>query len=438
MMVYRRKDRSAWFIAVPTADGGRVKRSTGTAHRPTARAMERMLEELGPRGRRAWDLLERVASGALALPVLFDAYAQNDLDGLRARLADVDLTVHIPSWTAWLADRVKASTADHYVTHLRTLMPNGAPFLRSAFTAPAVARWLAERTALTAKRKPSKTQKPRRTDDPPARALSGSSKRRYLAAVRSFAAYLVEIGVLAMNPVRDVSAPPASDPRCQFLELPDVLRLVEGSAPPYRAIFALAYGAGLEVSAILSLIETDVDPTRRQLRARGTKAWTRDRIARVADWAWPHVAAHLATLTPGERLFRGLNRWAAGDVHRDRLHALGLVGYRLHDSRHHWAVRMVRAGMPLELVARQLGHRDVVMVAKVYGRFVPTHQERDRWEQAAAALDREKWGQLGTATGTSAPAPENDEVANVRPVSDFGDSRGGTRTRDPGIMSAVL
>ena len=97
-----------------------------------------------------------------------------------------------------------------------------------------------------------------------------------------------------------------------------------------------------------------------------------------ADWAWPHVEKHLATLTPGERLFRGISRWDAGDAHRERLTARRLTGYRLHDSRHHWAVRMVRAGMPLELVARQLGHRDVVMVAKVYGRFVPTHQERDR------------------------------------------------------------
>jgi Phage integrase family len=141
---------------------------------------------------------------------------------------------------------------------------------------------------------------------------------------------------------------------------------------------------------------------------------------------------------PGERLFRGIHRWAAGDAHRQRLHALGLLDYRLHDSRHHWAVRMVRAGMPLELVARQLGHRDVVMVAKVYGRFVPNHQERDRWEHAAAALDIEKWGQMGTVAGTSAPATEASEVANINDVSDFENSRGGTRTRDPGIMSAVL
>jgi integrase len=400
--------------------------------------MERMLEELGPHGKRAWDLLDRVAAGTLALPALFDAFAANDLDGLRTRLDDVDLTLHIAPWEVWIGDRVKSNTADHYVTHLRTLMPEGKPFLRSAFTAPAVARWLADRTALVQKRRPSTTQKPRRRADPQPRALSGSSKRRYLAAVRSFAAYLVEVGVLTTNPVRDVSAPPANDPRCQYLELPDVLRLVEGASPPYRALFALAYGAGLEVSALLSLVDTDVDLARRQLRARGTKAWTRDRIARVADWAWPHVVAHLATLTPGERLSRGIHRWAASDAHRERLRALGLVGYRLHDSRHHWAVRMVRVGMPLELCARQLGHRDVMMVARVYGRFVPNHQERDRWEQAAAALDVEKWGQMGTTTGTSSLMPKSSEVANVNDASDFDDSRGGTRTRDPGIMSAVL
>jgi hypothetical protein len=94
---------------------------------------------------------------------------------------------------------------------------------------------------------------------------------------------------------------------------------------------------------------------------------------------------------------------------------------------------MVRAGMPLELVARQLGHRDVVMVGKVYGRFVPTSQERDRWETIAAALDEEKWagrGVSGSASNEKALEPE-------RPSACEDDSRGGTRTHDPGIMRIV-
>ena len=74
--------------------------------------------------------------------------------------------------------------------------------------------------------------------------------------------------------------------------------------------------------------------------------------------------------------------------------------------------------MPLELVARQLGHRDVVMVAKVYGRFVPTSQERDRWEAIAAALDAEKWGRRGALQG----APNEKALEPESPSADGDDA----------------
>jgi hypothetical protein len=136
----------------------------------------------------------------------------------------------------------------------------------------------------------------------------------------------------------------------------------------------------------------------------------------------------------GERVFRGVDRWMAGNYHRERLRALGLVGNRLHDARHHWAVRMARAGAPFELIARQLGHKDVAMVAKVYGRFKPDAEERDRWEKIAAARDAEKWPSRGAAEGAG---PE--KQLEVESGSNWEESsRGGTRTRDPGIMSAVL
>ncbi len=439
-MVYRRQRRPHWFVSVPTSHGW-CKRSTGTSHKPTARAMERMLAELGATGRREWDFLDRVADGSLELAVLYDAWSRDDLGGLRHRIDDVDLTLHIAGWQAWLRDRVGPTSRDRYLAHIATLMPDGKPFYRSGFTGPAVAQWLATRVTLVRKRRPAATGSRRREDPAPVPA-SGPTKRRYLAAVRSFARYLVEVGVLEANPLRDIQAPRPNAPRCSFLELPDVLRLVEGATGPYPAIFALAYGAGLEISAILSLVETDVDLREHQVRARGTKAWTRDRMALVADWAWLHVERHLRAVLPGERVFRGVHRWAAGDMHRERCRALGLTGYRLHDARHHWAVRMIRAGMPLELVARQLGHRDVVMVARVYGRFVPTTVERHRWERAASTLDREKWPTLGTLGGTAiaGPAAEAARGPSVTPAipPDYRSSRGGTRTRDPGIMSAVL
>ena len=266
-------------------------------------------------------------------------------------------------------------------------------------------------------------------------AITGSTKRKYLAAARSFAAYRVEMGVLRSNPVRDIQAPPPSRPRVVELDLRDVRRIIEGAESPFNALFALLYGAGVEISAALACVDSDVDVGKREVRARGTKAHTRDRIVRVAQWAWPVVVDHLQTLTPGERLFRGIHRWRVGDVHRERLRVLGLPHHRVHDARHFYAIRAVRAGTPYELVARQLGHADVQMVARVYGRYALRSDERDRWERIAAEQD-EKVQQMGTVVGTEA----HENRPSQPHVSDWPDenSRGGTRTHDPGIMSAVL
>jgi integrase len=439
-MVFRRRGRPTYYLKLPTRTGW-VQRSAETSDRGIARAMARMLTELGPHGKRAWDLLDAVHDHRLSLGAVYDAWSRNDLDGLRERLKDVDLAAEIAGWQAWLHDRVKPDTREHYLSQVRTLMPQGKEFWRSQLTAATVAHWLASRTALVQKRRPSASA-PRRKAYPEARTVSGGTKRKYLASLQSFVSYLLELGILSTNPIRDLSRPPAADPRCLFLDLPDVLRLVDGATPPYGAIFALAYGAGLEVSAILSLVESDVEVSIRQVRARGTKAWTRDRLTRVAEWAWPYLEAHLKKILPGERVFRGVDRWAASDYHRERLRALGLVGYRLHDARHHWAVRMARAGAPFELIARQLGHKDVAMVAKVYGRFKPDTEERDRWEKIAAARDAEKWPSKGAKSGAG-ERRESEEVHEESPATQWereasDDSRGGTRTRDPGIMSAVL
>jgi len=218
--------------------------------------------------------------------------------------------------------------------------------------------------------------------------------------------------------------------------------LPPGTEADFRLTSALS---GLDAAVdhfVLRLVDADVDSRARQVRARGTKAWTRDRIARVADCAWPFVAEHLATVLPGERVFRGLDRWMVGEAHRTRLRTLGLEGYRLHDARHHWAVRMARAGAPFELIARQLGHRDVAMVAKVYGRFKPDTEERDRWERIATARDEQKWRD-SVARDVANAGDSIEKVHEEPPASDdahegYDDSRGGTRTRDPGIMSAVL
>jgi hypothetical protein len=79
-------------------------------------------------------------------------------------------------------------------------------------------------------------------------------------------------------------------------------------------------------------------------------------------------------------------------------------------------------------------------VLKVYGRFMPSQQDRDKWERIAARQDAEaaKIASRGSVHGSILEAAEKPQAANPVRISGLRHSRGGTRTRDPGIMSAVL
>jgi integrase len=132
-----------------------------------------------------------------------------------------------------------------------------------------------------------------------------------------------------------------------------------------------------------------VDRLTKTVRAQGTKSRARDREAYISPWAWPYVERRIASLTPGALLFPSIDRWRASDAHRAACKELGeeFADYRMHDARHTYAVRAIRAGASFEHVAEQLGHADTTMVVKVYGRYKPSAEERHSWEEVAAAQD---------------------------------------------------
>ncbi|HVT38751.1 MAG TPA: tyrosine-type recombinase/integrase [Gemmatimonadaceae bacterium] len=66
--------------------------------------------------------------------------------------------------------------------------------------------------------------------------------------------------------------------------------------------------------------------------------------------------------------------------------AKGIAHYRQHDWRHTYAVQAVRQGMPLPLIAKQLGHANTIMVQRVYGRFLP--EASDYAAYAAKSAER--------------------------------------------------
>jgi integrase len=75
-----------------------------------------------------------------------------------------------------------------------------------------------------------------------------------------------------------------------------------------------------------------------------------------------------------------MSRW-----HSETLKGLELPHLALHNARHHWAVTHLRAGVPLELVRRQLGHSTPVLTLKTYGAFIPSGEDRAKWDGVVAA-----------------------------------------------------
>jgi integrase len=367
---YRQKGRSTWWVKVQDGAGEWIGFTTGTKHKATAQRMADMLTALSQE--RVVDVLDLLHTEAISVPALYDRYraADNDIRALRRGLETVDLDPLIEPFLA--AQSCTDDTKRHYRALLRRLIPVGRPFLASELTIARIQRFIDEMTQ------------------------ASGTKRKAGAALRTFSSWLVRRGVLTSNPVREVRLPRQGPPRTIYLDTPDAKRLADAMESPYREFCALMAGSGIEVSVAINLRRRDVDTGKREIRAAGTKTHARDRVVRVADWAWPYVLRVAEGKFPDVRLFEGIpDRWTAGDVHRATIAKLAkespvFAGYTMRDHRHTYAVRAMRAGAPADVIARQLGHASPTLVLNVYGRFQPTGEERDRWERAATAMDAER------------------------------------------------
>ena len=113
--------------------------------------------------------------------------------------------------------------------------------------------------------------------------------------------------------------PWAKAPRCSpdILSGSEVSRLLAATtSPKYRAIFMLAYGAGLRVSELVALLTTDIDSERMLIHVREGK--TGPRYVMMSPRVLEALRAYWRAFRPtGPRLFPGRSR-EAGDPHLTR------------------------------------------------------------------------------------------------------------------------
>lgn len=354
-----------WYGRVPHPNGGSIVKRF-SRDRKVAIQIEGMCATLKDKSES--DILMAMIEGTFTVSEVF-AHWPNGLRDLKAKLKDVDLEPYVEKWITTVRAQYpedESDTAQQYHRQVRDLIVAGQAFPSSRFTVDALEAWVFSRP------------------------VSSGTQLRYHAAMSSFCKYLERVRVIESNPMRKVPNPKASEPRVRYISVEEAIRLAEAQAEPYRTLSILSH-QGIEYGAAVTITRADVNEARHTIHVKGQKNEWRNRVCYIAPWAWGYVERAIQGKLPSARLVPlSLKTRSYGDIHNAACEAIGLSDYRFHDGRHSYAVRLARAGTPLEVIARQLGHRDLKQVLRCYGRFRPTTDDTARWEKIAAERDAEE------------------------------------------------
>jgi site-specific recombinase XerD len=205
--------------------------------------------------------------------------------------------------------------------------------------------------------------------------MSKTSVARKLAAVRTFYKHLIEIGEVGASPADLVASPKRDQYLPQVLkpaEVAAVLDAIPATTPLElrdRAMFEMAYAAGLRAEEIVNLDVKDVDPDAEQIRVLGKGSKTR--VVPAGEPAWRAVARYLERgrpvlqREPEPALFisKTGKRLSTSDVRR-RLsswvrRAAVQGGVTPHTLRHSFATHLLEGGADLRAIQELLGHATI-------------------------------------------------------------------------------
>jgi integrase/recombinase XerC len=197
------------------------------------------------------------------------------------------------------------------------------------------------------------------------------SVRRKLAAVKSFAKYLVSRKLIRVDPTTGIIAPRPEKKLPSFLTRREVDALFdlppEPSLPELRdrAILELLYGSGIRLSELVTLKRRDVDFVAGLLRTMGKGR--KERIVPLGRAALASIKRYLGAGPPGpggqeDPLFTNLRggQLSGRSVQRMVARKLAQVSEARqlspHVLRHTFATHMLNAGADLRAVQELLGH----------------------------------------------------------------------------------
>lgn len=214
------------------------------------------------------------------------------------------------------------------------------------------------------------------------RGASRSTVARKLAATRSFYRFLVERGQLQASPADLVSSPKRDSRLPRVLKVEETAAMLERipAGTPLelrdRALFELAYAAGLRAEELTGMELSDLDHDREQVRVLGKGG--RTRVVPAGEPAWRALERYLARArgpllakaaeAAGRRetalfLSRSGRRLSTSDVRRRLSHWTRVLasgaGVTPHTLRHSFATHLLEGGADLRVIQELLGHATI-------------------------------------------------------------------------------
>jgi integrase len=262
------------------------------------------------------------------------------------------------------------------------ILPTLGDLVVEDLTAERLRKWLATIAATPPQTRPKNGEpqyKAEPTTDEAIRARRATANR-ILNTLRAALNHAFDEGLVSNRDAWSRKLQPFYDvevARVRYLSVEEARRLINAADDDFRPLLRAALETGCRYSELARLEVVDFNPD------AGTVAIRKSKSGR---------ARHVVLTEEGAAFFREACAGRAGDalmfVHRDGspwrksnqaepmaaacLHAGLKPPITFHGLRHTWASLAVMAGVPLMVVAKNLGHANTTMVEKHYGHLAPS------------------------------------------------------------------
>ncbi len=337
---------------------GKIYKSLGTRNRGRAQVLEAMLVSLHGQGR--VELVRAFLDGRITVEGLAEYYETGRIHELTAKLSEQNspLSEACEDALRLKSPDVKIRTLEVYTTglaHFRRF--SGLRSVREALTTDQIQEFKAFRKV---------------------EGVKSETINNDLIAVSILATHALRRNWIDKRP--EISRF-TTKIRINYIESDQLAPYMANLRRQFRPLFQLLVGSGMRLGEAEALRVCDLrmggSEARAQIRDSKTESGVRNVF--IPAWAADALRTHIEerALSGTDPLFPMLRRTTQKE-HRRACKLAGIHVYTVHDHRHTAAVHLARAGLPLNLLMRQLGHSTIKMTMR-YAAFHPDYSDMEEY-----------------------------------------------------------